>query len=279
MLNRIFANQELNSQICQNGYVVIEEFLNHDEIRRINDLYETTKPATEPVFYTTIWNEDYNYRKRINDELNALYRSRLQELLPDFAIVFSNFIVKSPGGNSNLDLHKDWSFTEEEFFESFNVWVALTDATEQNGCLQAVPKSHRICKNIRGRNIYSPFQQSSELIKKQYLVSMPVKAGCAIIINTALLHASNPNRSDKVRLASSTILTSLKSRLVHYAGQSSISQEIFKTYLVEKDFFVKYPLSKTDLENCENVKLIDTKEVNIPPVDFADFSLKLSALQ
>lgn len=279
MSNRIFANQELNSQICRNGYVVIEEFLDHHEISRINDLYETTKPATEPAFYTTIWIEDYNYRKRINDELSAIYRSRLQELLPDFAIVFSNFIVKSTAANSSLDLHKDWSFTEEEFFESFNVWVALTDATEQNGCLQAVPKSHRICKNIRGRNIYSPFQQSSELIKKQYLVSLPVKAGTAIVINTALLHSSNPNRSNKIRLASSTVLTPLQSRLVHYSGQSSLSEDIIKTYLVNNDFFVKYPLKKTDLENCENVKLINTNVVNIPPFDYTDFSLKLSALQ
>ena len=80
--------------------------------------------------------------------------------------------------------------------EILTVWLAITDATVENGCLQAVPYSH-----LHGITEHCPFEQIE--IPDQLLAGepapLPIKAGDAIFMHSLTQHNSLINRSDSIR--------------------------------------------------------------------------------
>lgn len=80
--------------------------------------------------------------------------------------------------------------------EILTVWLAITDATIENGCLQAVPYSH-----LGGITEHCPFEQVE--IPRQLLTGeplpLPIKAGDAIFMHRLTQHSSLVNRSDSIR--------------------------------------------------------------------------------
>lgn len=80
--------------------------------------------------------------------------------------------------------------------EILTVWLAITDATIENGCLQAVPYSH-----LTGITEHCPFDQV--LIPEQLLAGeplpLPIKAGDAIFLHRLTQHSSLVNVSDSIR--------------------------------------------------------------------------------
>lgn len=80
--------------------------------------------------------------------------------------------------------------------EILTVWLAITDATIENGCLQVVPYSH-----TNGITEHCPFDQV--LIPPHLLagdpVPAPIKAGDAIFMHRLTQHSSLVNRSDTIR--------------------------------------------------------------------------------
>ena len=80
--------------------------------------------------------------------------------------------------------------------EILTVWLAITDATVDNGCLQVVPYSHR-----NGITLHCP--HDSVTIPQQLLAGeplpVPIRAGDALFMHRLTQHASLPNRSDTIR--------------------------------------------------------------------------------
>ena len=80
--------------------------------------------------------------------------------------------------------------------EMLTVWLAITDATIENGCLQAVPYSH-----LDGITEHCPFDQVE--IPQQLLAGealpLPIKAGDAIFMHQLTQHSSLVNRSEGIR--------------------------------------------------------------------------------
>lgn len=82
------------------------------------------------------------------------------------------------------------------------VWVAMTDATLENGCLKCVPASHR-----RGATIHCPGNgfSASELFIPETLIAetavlpLPVKKGGVVLLHKRTQHAALDNHSDQIR--------------------------------------------------------------------------------
>ena len=95
------------------------------------------------------------------------------------------------------DWHQDRAVALEEADKTdmITVWLAITDATVEKGCLQAVPNETRLLPHC-------PQVQTS--IAKGYVDErrakpLPVKAGGAVLLHPMTPHASLPNRSDGIR--------------------------------------------------------------------------------
>ena len=96
------------------------------------------------------------------------------------------------------DWHQDRAVALESADQTdmVTVWVAITDATIENGCLQVAPRlSERILPHC-------PYRQTAIArghIDENAGVPLPVVAGGIILIDPMLPHASLDNRSDGIR--------------------------------------------------------------------------------
>lgn len=84
------------------------------------------------------------------------------------------------------------------------VWIPLVDATEENGCLHVWPRTHKTQVYDFHEEQYSGtgyYEISGKMLTKakRSAVSLPVKAGTAILFNDRCIHMSTPNNSDHVR--------------------------------------------------------------------------------
>ncbi len=94
--------------------------------------------------------------------------------------------------------HQDLGVTREEADETnmLTVWVAITDATKENGCLCVIPGSHRT-----GLVEHCPTNQMTipdKLLNGESL-PLPVKAGSILLLHRLTKHASLANITDGVR--------------------------------------------------------------------------------
>lgn len=80
--------------------------------------------------------------------------------------------------------------------EMLTVWIAISDATEENGCLQIVPYSH-----LAGLATHCAWHQM--IIPDPLLAGkplpVPLKAGDALFMHRLMQHSSLPNVSDGLR--------------------------------------------------------------------------------
>ncbi|CAI0383332.1 unnamed protein product [Linum tenue] len=119
------------------------------------------------------------------------------------AIVQSMYIFKQPGIGGEVVPHQDNSFLHTEPTTCTGLWVALEDATAVNGCLWAIPRSHRnglVRRFLRGeQGVY--FDQPSPSYEQSDFVPIEVKAGSLVLIHGDLIHQSFENQSPKSRHA------------------------------------------------------------------------------
>ncbi|KAF5193202.1 Phytanoyl-coa dioxygenase domain-containing protein 1-like [Thalictrum thalictroides] len=118
-------------------------------------------------------------------------------------IIQSMYIFKQPGIGGEVVPHQDNSFLYTEPPSCTGLWLALEDATVTNGCLWAIPGSHknglvrRFIRNEKGVH----FNRPSPSYDQKDFVSIEVKAGSLVIIHGDLIHQSFENQSPKSRHA------------------------------------------------------------------------------
>jgi phytanoyl-CoA hydroxylase len=100
---------------------------------------------------------------------------------------------------TSTDWHQDRAVTLEEADQTRMVtcWLAVTDATVENGCLRVIPGSHR------GRMMpHCPNPQlgiPGDYIDEKAACPVPVKAGGAILFHPLTIHGSLPNTTSNIR--------------------------------------------------------------------------------
>jgi len=114
---------------------------------------------------------------------------------------------KAGAGNSNMGRtgwHQDAAVVLENADASpiLTVWVAMTDATPEMGCMRAVPGSHlwdplsKHCPGITGTGeIFIP----KALVDTQSQVNLSVRAGGVVLLHKKTWHGAGPNETNNIR--------------------------------------------------------------------------------
>ena len=89
---------------------------------------------------------------------------------------------------------------EQDEVPVLTVWLPITEATVENGCLAVVPGSHRrdLVTHCPGIGPDGGLQIPSKLIGGQP-IPVPVKRGGALLLHSRTIHASLANKSDDIR--------------------------------------------------------------------------------
>ncbi|MDJ0628165.1 MAG: phytanoyl-CoA dioxygenase family protein [Rhodobacter sp.] len=95
------------------------------------------------------------------------------------------------------DWHQDRGVTHEEADETemVTVWIAMTDATAENGCLQVLPRTPAMLPHC-------PKVQTAiadDFVDEAQAIPLPVAAGGVVILHPMTPHSSLPNRTDGFR--------------------------------------------------------------------------------
>lgn len=118
--------------------------------------------------------------------------------------VQSMYIFKQPGIGGEVVPHQDSSFLYTDPPSCTGLWVALEDATIENGCLWALPGSHKGGLPRRfyvGEGGSVTFDGEAPEYDLTQFVPLPVKAGSAVLLHGALVHNSYENTSPQSRHA------------------------------------------------------------------------------
>jgi phytanoyl-CoA hydroxylase len=117
------------------------------------------------------------------------------------------YILKEAEYGAEVSPHQDSTFLWSDAPSCTGFWIALDDATLENGCLWAIPGSHK--GEVRTRFVLSEdgqdlsFQPNIgntwDVWPKSSFTPLPVVSGTLVLIHGALVHMSLENASKNAR--------------------------------------------------------------------------------
>ena len=134
------------------------------------------------------------FRQAVRDE-------RLLDILeavigPNVEFLSDKVVYKDTHTHVASPWHQEWPYWEGT--HKISVWVALDDATPENGSLKFLPGSHRGSVIHDGTLATAPVSATASGLKRSMsarAVSVPLEAGGAAFFHDLTMHASHPIRS------------------------------------------------------------------------------------
>ena len=124
-----------------------------------------------------------------------------QVLGPELVIWNSVLMNKAPG-DGEIPWHQDHDYEYLSPDVGLAAWLAIDDATEDNGCLEVIPGSHRVLLPFTARSRTGEFDSHVDgaQVAGRDTVSIQLKAGEFLLFRNKILHRSAPNGSARRRL-------------------------------------------------------------------------------
>ncbi len=116
---------------------------------------------------------------------------------PDVRLYWDQAVYKKAERPREFPWHQDNGYTYVEPQQYLTCWVALTDATEGNGCPWVVPGLHRR-GTLRHWTTDAGFQCLEE---REDAVAAPVRAGGIVVFSSLTPHRTGPNVEGGIRKA------------------------------------------------------------------------------
>jgi len=118
---------------------------------------------------------------------------------PDVNMYWDQAVYKKPEKPRRFPWHQDNGYTFIEPQQYLTCWVALTEATEQNGCPWVAPGVHRA--GTLAHTYVEPLGYECFDEPPTSARPAPVRAGSALVFSSLTPHMTGPNLTDTVRKA------------------------------------------------------------------------------
>ena len=161
------------------------------------------------------WMDELVRHPRVLDAVESL-------IGPNILIYHLTSWLKEPNEPSHVSWHQDGTYFGLEPYEQITAWIALTDATEDMGCVKIVPGSQAIGqrphKDVPAPgNLLSRGQTIDHKLDYTKYITMPLKSGDISLHHTHIVHSSDPNRTDRRRIGIGVSYIPTRCRLVNGA--------------------------------------------------------------
>jgi hypothetical protein len=116
----------------------------------------------------------------------------------DARLYWEQAVAKPPHAGTELPWHQDNGYTPLVPDEYVTCWLALDDASRDNGCLWVIPGSHRHGTRAHVNADSGPFRVGHDGPPSDG-VPVPVARGSVLVFSSLLMHRSGPNHTDRPR--------------------------------------------------------------------------------
>lgn len=228
-----FADPATEAGFRSAGFAVVP-LLRGATLDRARTAVSALARTTPDQFAATLYDPDAEHRRLVDATLRPLLAEALAPHLTDHRCYVANLLVKPPGPGTELGVHQDWTFVDEERFTSATVWCPLVDVDEGNGTLVVFAGSHLLGPSFRGSpRLPTPFDGLEDEIRAGHGTVVTAGAGDAVVYDHRLVHWSGPNRSDEDRPAIGAGIAPRSAPLVHLHADAD---GLVTRYEVEDDF-------------------------------------------
>jgi phytanoyl-CoA hydroxylase len=211
-------NQELAKRFFDKGYLIIDDFFDAakiDEIdRELHQYIEQLNPSTAAADGHVVYESNGNGKIRNIFHLHqaSQYFASLaaapqltqlcRAVFDDEPVLLSVELFGKPSKvGSEVPYHQDNAYFNLAPDQAVTCWVALADATENNGCVRYIEGSHKLgnlphhASGVKGNSMrLSALPENSGRE-----ISGIVRRGGALIHHCNTIHRSEPNASDHDR--------------------------------------------------------------------------------
>ena len=124
---------------------------------------------------------------------------------PDILVYTSTWFIKEPESAAIAAWHQDATYFGLRPYVHVTAWLALTDATAENGCMEFLPGSHHRGQlphqaGVVAESVNRAGQAIVVEVDDTPAVHAPLQAGEFSLHHTLTLHRSQPNRSRDRRI-------------------------------------------------------------------------------
>lgn len=250
-------DQKLESSFSEQGFVKLNDFLDENMVKQLQELYRYTKFGnTNGKMYTNLQDLSYEENAAIEEAIVRICKKSIDAYLTNYRIVSAGFLIKGIGSESDSRLHQDWSIVDESRFRSALLWIPLMNVDEKNGCIQVVPGSHTWFHTIRSFSLSSTFLKFNYKINP-FLNALPLKEGQATLFFSKLFHGSKQNYSGVERSAITITIIDDSADFIHYLKSDD---NTIKVLNCTKEFIYRHSFKEKNIENADNLTVLNKIE-------------------
>jgi ectoine hydroxylase-related dioxygenase (phytanoyl-CoA dioxygenase family) len=197
------------------------------EYVQIEPLVENGRLAEDPVRFNNVrkvWNltrydelfKEYARHPAILDVVHSL-------IGPDLKIYVDQTLCKPPRVGSAKPPHQDSAYwTNIDPPNLVICWMALDDATEENGCMRFIPGSHKL--GVIEHKHLEDFRVEDDRVDYEREVAVPLQAGGCSFHHSLAMHRTDANRSPHRRIGLTVAYMSARSTYIGPAPQPAFEE-------------------------------------------------------
>ncbi|MEM7563219.1 MAG: phytanoyl-CoA dioxygenase family protein [Pseudomonadota bacterium] len=214
--------QESRESYFENGYVLAAGFLDGAWLERMQNAYLSAIERSRELNESNQWfslepdhshdmprihrierlpDQDPEFWKLVTD--SEITRLAADIVGPDVVYRDSMINVKSPGSGGSVAWHQDLPFYPHTNTSTIQILIALYDVPLEQGPLTVIHGSHKgeIFEHYDEADRWTGKLKETDQakIKLENAITLPCKAGDAIILHPLTLHSSGPNKSKRNR--------------------------------------------------------------------------------
>lgn len=203
--------EEQLQQYAEKGYIILEDLFTAEEMDRITGIIDVFDREGEEAL--NVGEKGFNnVPNQINFTCNLTHNSPELErfigdqrfvdltttiLGPDIRLYWDQSVYKRPEAKRDFPWHQDNGYVPTEPVHYLTCWLALNDATIENGCVWIKPETHlggfvKHEKTDIGWQCYFGDDPGQPV---------PLRKGSLVAFHSLLFHRSTPNQSDGTRKA------------------------------------------------------------------------------
>lgn len=232
----VLVDPEADAGLRAQGHVIVP-FLTAEECQEVREAYEALRPAEDDGLALDVLRDDRTVMHAVRDLVRPLWPAKLAALLTGHQTVVTSFVVKYPGPESSMLLHREPTYVLPDR-GAYNVWVPLVDvgAAAANGAIELALGTEHLPYGLVGTETPMTFR-AYETFLRRHLTTLDVPAGWAAVYDSRMLHASAPNRSTEARPAVATVVAPAEAALVHVVATGRRGRAV---YDIDDDYFVDF---------------------------------------